>query len=215
MKKLLVTTAFLLVAGPALADSIVITATVDGTLELTTPANTTGTVNLNGAIPGGIFTLNSLSIDSQTVLPFPGIMTTNTLNLQQTNTGNHKLVIDITASGLTGPGALRNLLSSFSVSGLTTGWNADEQTFINGNLLADTGVFTTPSGSAFQTDAAFLTNPFTAEVRYTINSVGIGGFNGGVDISAPVPGPVVGAGIPGILAGLGLLGIGWKRRRAV
>jgi hypothetical protein len=215
MKKLLVTTALLALSVPALADTIVATARVDGTLEQTA-TSINGVLSLNGAIPGGIFTLNQLSADSQSVLPAPGILTTNTLNLQQTATGSHTLVIDVIASGLTGPNALRALLSSFSVSGLTAGWDAREQTFINGNLLADTGVFTTPSASVFSTNLALGTNPFSAEVRYTIDSVGIGGFNGGIDISAPVPGPVVGAGLPGLAAGaLTLFGIYRRKRSAV
>jgi|SRR5215475_9945929 len=34
-----------------------------------------------------------------------------------------------------------------------------------------------------------------------------------IDVAAPVPGPIVGAGIPGILGALGLFGLNWRRKR--
>jgi hypothetical protein len=198
---------------PAQADIITITATVDGGPPSSTSSGL-GTLTVSN-VALGPFSLNTVTVTSQVLLPAPGILDTNTLNLQQTATGSHTLILDIIASALTGPGSLQNLLSSFSVSGLTDGWTAREQTFINGTQLADTGIFTTPSGSAFSIDPAFLSNPFSAEVIYTIVSNGIGGFNGGTDISvAAVPGPVAGAGFPGILAGLvALWGLNKRRRR--
>lgn len=201
-----------LAVSPALADTITATATVDGGLTQTT-TTVNGTLNIIGGSIGP-FSFNTVSANSQTTLPPPGILTTNSLNLQQTATGSHQLVLDITASQLTGTNALTNFLSTFSVSGLSAGWTAREQTFINGVQLTDTGNFTTPSASASATVTRLETNPFSAEVRYTITSNGPGGFNGGIDISgtAAVPGPVVGAGFPGLVALLG--GIwGWKKRR--
>src|SRR5580765_5221930 len=213
-RKLLLSCALALAASPALADLITLTANGDGGPVEFTTSSSTGILNATGAIPGGIFTLNSVTATSQAVLPAPGLLDTNTLNLQQTATGSHSLVIDITASGLTGAPGLDAFLSSFSVSGLTAGWNAEEQTFIDGGLLADTGVFTTPSASAFSINNHVLaSSPFSAEVRYTINSNGIGGFNGGIDISA-VPGPIAGAGIPGLISACFGLWAMAKRRRS-
>jgi hypothetical protein len=61
---------------------------------------------------------------------------------------------------------------------------------------------------------ALLTDPYDAMVRYTINSVGTGRFNGGIDMAlAPVPVPAVGAGLPGVIAGFGAI-YAWGKRRA-
>lgn len=205
--------ALVLLVSPVRADVIDLFATVDGGAPSHTQS-VDGTLDVIG-VALGPFSLNTIHATSQVVLPPPGILDTNTLNLQQTNTGSHTLIIDIIASQLTGTTALANILSSFSVSGLTAGWSAREQTYINGLLLSDTGIFTTPSASAFETKTALLTNPYSAEVKYTISSVGIGGFNGGIDMSAtPVPLPLAGVGLPGLVAAcLGLFGLHWRRRR--
>jgi hypothetical protein len=76
-------------------------------------------------------------------------------------------------------------------------------------LLSDTGVFTQSSDSAFEVQPAFLTGPYTAEVKYTINSDGIGGFNGGIAMSvAAVPEPATWA-----MMILGFAGIGFMAYR--
>lgn len=213
MKKLLLAGVFTLAITPAMADAIVATARVDG-FVVAIESSATGTLNVVNQSFGPLFDLNTLSVDSESVLTPPDYLKTNTLNVDQIGTGNHQLVIDVVATGLTGPNALKALLSEFSVTGMTTGWSASEQTFINGNPLSSTGLFFTPSGSADIAGSAFLGPTFNAEVIYTINSAGVGSFNGGIDISAAaVPGPVVGAGLPGILGGLAMLGLAKRRRR--
>jgi hypothetical protein len=92
------------------------------------------------------------------------------------------------------------------VSGLPSGWSIQEQTFIDNNPLADTGVFTGVSDSASAITSAALGNFFNAEVIYTIHSVGVGNLNGGIDISlAPVPLPAAIWLFGGGLAGLGAM----------
>ena len=211
MKKLLLVAmaASLALAAPAFADTIQLTATVDGILVNSTNS-ADGTLDVSNQA-FGVFNLNSLSINSETFLAAPDLLSTNTLNINQSAGGTHQLVIDVKAFGLSGPNAVANLLSSFSVTGLTGGWNAQEQTFINGTLLADTGVFTATSDSAFSNNLALLGSLFNAEAVYTINSVGVGRFNGGIDISVaetPLPGAVWLFG-----SGLGLIAMAGKRRK--
>jgi hypothetical protein len=187
MKKLLLASVFALAVGPAFADAINLTATVDGVAagSVTSPDGSLTVTNQSF----GVFNLNSLSINSETFLAPPGILSSNTLDVDQTTTGTHTLVLDIVATGLAGPNALENFLSSFSVSGQTAGWSVVESTTINGVLLAKTPVFTGVSDSASSTNAAFAGALFTADEHYTISSLGQGSFNGGIDISAAVPEP--------------------------
>ena len=211
-KMTLLATASLLLAGPALADTITLTATVDGTF-VTTDSSLDGTLDISNQAFGPDFNLNSLDINSKQFLAAPNVLNTNALDVNQDVTGTHQLVLDIAANGLVGPGALSALISEFSVTGLTTGWTVMEQTFINGAALASTPVFSGNSAAEDVNGSALLTNPFSADVRYTITATGEGSFNGGINILAPVPGPVVGAGVPGILGFVSLLGLMWIRRR--
>jgi hypothetical protein len=213
MRKLLLTTvAALVLAFPAKADVITLTATVDGGAPTSTSSGT-GQLNVNG-VALGPFTLNTITANSQVVLASPELLDTNSLNVASGATGTHTLQLDIVASGLTGLAGLRNFLSTFSVSGLTTGWSARETTTINGALLADTGFFTTPVASVFSINPATIGGTFSADTHYTIVTNGAGSFNGGIDVAfAAVPGPLAGAGFPGLLAGMiGLWGLAKRRR---
>jgi hypothetical protein len=216
MKRLLLATtaAALMLSAPAFADTISLSGSVDGVNfgPLTSPD---GTLNvLNQSVGTGIFDLNTVTINSESFLAAPGILATNTLNVDQTTAGNHTLILDIKAMGLAGVPGLQNFLSSFSVTGQSTaGWTAREQSFIDGTQLADTGVFHAVADSAFSTDAATIGSLFTAEVIYTINSVGIGQFNGGIDIAAaatPLP-----AALPMFFTGLVAGFFALRRRRAI
>ena len=137
-----------------------------------------------------MFNLNTLTLNSQSSLAPPDILDSNTLNVDQNTGGTHTLALDIVASGLTGPNALKALLSEFSVTGLTVGWTVQASTDINGVLLATTPVFSGNAAEANALGAAFLTNPFSASAHYLITTNGVGQFNGGVDIAvAAVPEP--------------------------
>jgi hypothetical protein len=177
-----------LMASAAYADAINLTATVDG-VAAGSASSPDGSLTVTNQ-SFGAFNLNSLSINSQTFLAPPGVLSSNTLDVDQTTTGNHTLVLDIVATGLSGPNALENFLSSFSVSGQTAGWSVVERTTIEGVTLATTPVFTGVSDSASSINAAFAGTTFTADEHYTITSVGEGSFNGGIDISvSAVPEP--------------------------
>ena len=214
MKKFLLCTvaaAGLALASPAFADAITATATVDGTV-VAIESSATSTLDVSNQAFGPDFDLNSLTLNSEGSLAKPGVLSTNTFDVNSTVGGNHKLVLDIVATGLTGTGALANLLSTFSVSGLPAGWDIMVQTFINGTLLAATPVFPGVSDSASAIDSALINNPFRAEAVYTIDSVGIGNLNGGIDISiAAVPEPATWAMM--ILGFVGVTVMAAKRRR--
>jgi hypothetical protein len=209
MKKLLLATvALVTLAAPAWADNIIATVKVDNVVvDISTSAGSS--LNIVDQSFGPVFNNNTISVGTQAGLAAPGILTTNTFNVNQTIGGVHDLVIDIVGLGLTGTGLLTSLLNTFSVSGLPANWTIQEQTFINNVLQADTGVFTGVSDSASAITAAVLTMPFNAEAIYTIHSTGIGNLNGGIDISAaavPLPAAIW-------LFGGGLAGLGAMLRR--
>lgn len=208
MKALLLTTvAALAFSSAAMADTILATAKVDNVL-VATNNSASGSLNVVNQSFGPVFTLNSLTVNSESVLAPPGVLSTNTFNVNSIG-GNHTLVLDIVALGLSGPNALTSLLSTFSVSGLPSGWSIQEQTFINNVLLSTTPVFTGVSDSASEIQSAFLGNLFNAEAIYTITSSGVGNLNGGVDISvAAVPEPATW----GMML-LGFLGLGAAFRK--
>jgi hypothetical protein len=213
MKRLLATTAVLAaLSAPAFAETISLSGSVDA-VAFGPLTSGIGTLNIqNQSVGSGIFNLNTITINAESFLAAPGVLSTNTLDVDQHTLGNHTLVLDITASGLAGTPGLTNFLSSFSVTGQSSsGWIAREQTFVNGVQLADTGLFNAVADSAFSTDAAIIASLFDAEVKYTIFSRGEGQFNGGIDLSVaqtPLPATawLFGAGM------VGLVGLTRKRR---
>ena len=98
MKRLLLAGVLALAAVPALADSISLTATCDG-VACGAAFSPVGTLNVNNQA-FGIFNLNTLSINSQSFLVAPGVLVTNTLDVDQGTSGNLTLVLDVIANGL-------------------------------------------------------------------------------------------------------------------
>lgn len=198
--------------GLARADDITVTATVNGILVDTIDSGGLPTLDISNTA-FGIFNLNSLTLNSEGSLAAPAILNTNVLTVDQHTGGANTLVLHIVASGLTGPGAIEDLLSEFSVTGLTPGWTVQEETSLNGSPLASTPIVSTNSASADVTTSGLVTNPFSADATYTIKSSGTGQFNGGIDInSVGAPGPAAASGLPGIAAMLLGGWLLWRRR---
>jgi hypothetical protein len=214
MRNVLVAALMLTAATPALASSISVTIKEDAVV-VGTVNSPDGNLNVNSQT-FGTFNLNTLSINDADFLVPGGVLDTNALDVQQTSqVAGHTFELLITANGLVGPGALTNLLSDFSVTGLTAGWTIQEKTLINGVLLSQTAVFSGNNASGDIIAAALLTNPYSATADYIITTKpGTGEFNGGVDIQAAAT-PLPAVGIPGMIAGLlGLWGLSRRKRTA-
>ena len=212
MKRLLLATAALVVlSAPALADNIIATARVDGTL-VSTSNSATGSLNIVNQSYGPIFNMNSLTANSQSVLATPGILSTNTFNVNQILGGTHDLVIDVVALGLTGTGLLTNLLvRSLSRPRLMAGLS-ESRRLINNELAGGYRSVHRGLGQSVHiaardreqlqcrgtTPSCCLTQPTVAQWR--------------LRQCRPRP---VGAGLPGIIAGFGaFLAWGIRRRKA-
>src|SRR5580765_5622487 len=135
LRRLLLTTAALAALTTAANAAVTTSMTITADGVPTTFNSVDGTLNItNQAL--GVFDLNTVSINAgPSFVAAPGVLRTNTLNIDLDTGGNHTLVVDLIANGLTGLGGLTDFLSTFSVSGLTAGWTVREQTFINGNQL--------------------------------------------------------------------------------
>jgi len=212
MKSLVLASVLALAAVPAFADAISLTATCDNVV-CGTASSPNGTLDISDQAFGP-FNLNSLSINSATFLAPPGVLSTNTLDVDQTMLGTHTLTLDIVASGLTGINDVQNFLTTFSVSGQTTGWAIIEKSFIDGTLLATSPIFTGTDGSGNSLNSQFVGPTFNAEVLYTITSLDTGSVNGGIDIStSAVPEPSTWAMM--LLGFVGLAFMFRNRRRMV
>ena len=212
-KLLLATTALLAMTGLARADLITATVTDNGTLVNTTSSGT-GSLDIP-SVTFGTFQVNSVTADSHSVLGGNSILDTNTIDIKNmANAGNPQvLVVDIKDTGITGLAGLMNVLSEFSVTNLTAGWTAQEQTFINGVQVGNTGVLNAETIGLDQSVLDNLTSPLTAEVKYTISDPGgVGEFNGGIDVSVTAAVPEPSTWMMMILGFVGITFMGMRKR---
>lgn len=225
MKKLLFATVVLLaLSATASADMAVRLQEGALTQDFFSAPGTTSFTAQNVAF--GDFLISNISGASSPSTQAPVLLSTNSLDIQNTATGPHILQVFITGNNLTSPTGLVDAFSGFTSVTLSNGWIATLQSLVdpgNANFTGNQIDQTTFTGTGVGTFAQTLFNtvdfgagPFSLTAHYSIATNGIGQANSGIQIGAvPVPGPIVGAGLPGLLGMLGLSGFQfWRRRKA-
>ena len=225
MRKLGVALAMLLASTAfAAADSVTITASDTLGNSVTLGPDSSGFFQPSSfSLPGGfnVVSVNAGFRGTPNGITAPGLLNTNTLDIDNQSTVLQTLTIDVKVTGNAPPSGLQAITSAFDSVGLTPGWTLHEATFVNGVLQRFADFTGTGGTGPLLSTANFGAGPtWTLDAVFTITngtpgSMGpgiLGDVNAGIKVES-VPGPIVGAGLPGLLAAMGLGRWTWRRRR--
>jgi len=157
---------------------------------ITTEATGSGVTGFFGSY--GSFSVNFESAADVSALGLPTLLSSNTLNIANAAPGT--LEVWVTAQGLSLPGLVRQLESSFTVNGLVNAsivektYYSSSNALYGGTLLGTFSTSATPANSTSLGPVENLTGPFSVTEEYIITSQPNGSANLTATIAA-VPEP--------------------------